>query len=496
MNDPGLHKGQKIKVSIESLAAGGEGVSRQTGIPTFVERVAPGDVVEIELFDVRKNFARGKLKNILQPSPHRAQPPCPLFKVCGGCQWQHLSYQYQLDAKQDIVRQSLKHIGKFDLDKIEVRQTIASQKTLLYRNKAQFPVKHPQGQGRILAGYYKQDSHELVNIKHCPVQPQAMDVVLERVKEVWEKHGLSAYDERRHTGLLRHINLRFSFAAQKVLLTLVLNYKADCEQDFDDAPFSADLGAAVSELMDETTELAGVCANFNAQRGNKILGDFTLPLAGACRIEEVLQTARPDLPVSLQNGLRFSLSSTSFFQVNTDQAVHLLEIIYDAVAELALPAPVVIDAYAGVGAIALWLSGIASDVVAIEEHPAAVADGKLNVRLNAATNVEFRLGRVEDVLPQIMDDVRADVIVLDPPRKGVSAEAIKAIVDARPQRIIYVSCNCATLARDLRLIEEIRLPSGDKQELVGYKTKQVQPIDLFPQTFHVESVTVLERFRC
>lgn len=491
-----LSKGQRHTVTIESLAPGGEGVAKSLGPPIFVNRVAPGDVVEIELFDVRKDFARARVHRLITPSKHRAQPPCPVFKVCGGCQWQHLSYEYQLTAKEDIVKQALKHIGKLESD--VVKTIIGAQANLHYRNKAQFPVKHPQGSDRILAGYYRQDSHELVNIKHCPVQPEAMDHLLDLAKNICEEHGISAYDERSHKGLLRHINIRYSFGHQKLLLTLVLNASASSADDFSNLKCYDQILGAAQALKDAMPELIGVSVNLNNQRGNKILGDLTFPLEGADRIQEVLQTDRSDFPDKLKEGLRFDLSSSSFFQVNTQQAVKLLEQTFLPIAQLNKENLKIVDAYAGVGAISLWLSPLASKVIAIEEHPAAVQDGRENARLNSIDNVEFREGRVEDVLLELRNEQAADVIVVDPPRKGLSPEVVESLLWAEPELIIYVSCNPSTLARDLKLLEQGLTKSsgdGDKEMFVGYKTKQVQPVDLFPQTFHVESVSVLERLR-
>ncbi|MBS1954445.1 MAG: 23S rRNA (uracil(1939)-C(5))-methyltransferase RlmD [Cyanobacteria bacterium SZAS-4] len=492
-----LSKGQRHQVTVESLAAGGEGVAKSLGPPIFINRVVPGDVVEVELFDVRKDFAKAKVTKIIKPSEHRAEPPCPVFKVCGGCQWQHMTYEYQLTAKEDIVKQALKHIGKLDAE--IVQPIIGAAENLHYRNKAQFPVKHPQGSDRILAGYYRQDSHELVNIKHCPVQPESMDHVLDLVKNICEEHAISAYDERSHRGLLRHINIRYSFEHGKSLLTLVLNASASSADDFQNLKcYDAVVGAAEA-LTDAIPDLIGVSINLNNERGNKILGDLTFPIHGADRIQEVLRTTREDFPEKLKQGLKFDLSSSSFFQVNTHQAVKLLEQAYLPIAALNKENLQLVDAYAGVGAISLWLAPLAGKVIAIEDHPAAVRDGRLNAELNGIDNVEFREGRVEEVLLDLRNEgVSVDVIVVDPPRKGMSPEALEALLWAEPELIVYVSCNPATLARDLKLLETGLTKStedGDKEVFVGYKTKQVQPVDLFPQTFHVESVSVLERLR-
>ncbi|MFN8555734.1 MAG: 23S rRNA (uracil(1939)-C(5))-methyltransferase RlmD, partial [Candidatus Obscuribacterales bacterium] len=378
-----------------------------------------------------------------------------------------------------------KHIGKLDSEL--VKTIIGAPAALHYRNKAQFPVKHPQGSDRILAGYYRQDSHELVNIKHCPVQPEAMDHLLDLVKNICEEHGISAYDERSHKGLLRHINIRYSFGLKNLLLTLVLNASASSADDFQNLKCHDQIVGAAQALKDAVPELIGVSINLNNQRGNKILGDLTFPLEGGDRIQEILQTDRDDFPERLREGLKFDLSSSSFFQVNTHQAVKLLEQAFLPIAQLQRSDLKIVDAYAGVGAISLWLAPLASQVIAIEEHPAAVADGRENARLNSIENVEFREGRVEDVLLDLRNEQASiDVIVVDPPRKGLSPEVVESLLWAEPELIVYVSCNPSTLARDLKLLEQGLTKStgdGDKETFVGYKTKQVQPVDLFPQTF-------------
>jgi len=482
----GLARGQVLAVEIESLAAGGHGVARANGVPVFVARVAPGDLAEIELVDVRKDFARGRLLKVLERSEQRVEPPCKLFKICGGCQWQHISYDRQLEAKTDLVRQAVKRIG--GLDPGIVGRTIAAAEPFFYRNKVQFPVAHPRGSTRILAGYYEQDSHDLVNIKHCPVQPEPLDRVLEATKDLCQQYKISAYDETKGAGLLRHITARFSFDRREALVTLVVNAatgaggrgRAGQVVDLDV------MRALAGKIIKRVPEVAGVCLNFNPDAGNRIFGDKTICLAGEPYVSERLATRRPDLPARLRDGFEFRLSPTSFFQVHTDQASRLMELVVEAAVPGPpgeAPLPLVVDAYAGVGAIAFWLSTVACRVLAVEEHAQAVADGQVNRELNGIENVEFRCGAVESVLPQLAaSGLNPQVIVLDPPRKGLSPEAMAATVALRPARIVYVSCNPATLARDLKILV-----------INGYMTKQVQPIDMFPQTYHVESVAVLER---
>lgn len=483
-NETELKKNMRVKLRISSLAAGGEGVAKDLGVPVFVSRVAPGDLVTAELFDVRKNFARAKVVQIDEPSDQRSEPPCKIFKVCGGCQWQHIDYRHQLSAKQDIVKQAIKHIGKLDPE--VVLPVMGADNPLFYRNKVQFPTANPHGSSRLLAGYYKEGTHELVNIKHCPVQPDVLDKMLEATKLSLEKHRFRAYDETEHRGLVRHIAARVSTARSDVLLTIVLNAQA-ADQD----EFVQKLQPVAAEVMEAVPAVKGVCVNFNALRGNRIMGDTTVAVAGADHVTEEMRSKLPSAPPALQeNGLKFRLSSQSFFQVNSEQAVRILDVVLASVqarADQLGRAPVVIDAYAGVGTIAQWLSASCRQVVAIEEVEPAVEDGRRNAVLNGLTNIDFRLGRVEDVLPALAadDTFAADIIVLDPPRKGVAPEVLNTVLNLQSKKIIYVSCNPATLARDLRILVD-----------GGYDVESVQPVDMFPQTFHVESVTQLQKREC
>jgi len=511
----GYQRGALVELTIDSMAPGGEAFARAGTLPVFIGRGAPGDLARVELYDVRKNFAKGKIESLIKPSDDRAEPPCKLFKVCGGCQWQHLAYEKQLEHKTGIVKQALVHIG--GLDASVVKPCLGADDPLYYRNKVQFPVRNPQGSNRILAGYYKQDSHELVNIKHCPVQSAELDFMLETVKEVLEEYEISAYDERKRRGLVRHIHARQSRFDRSILLTLVLNCSPENRPE--------QLGELAELIMVRDEKVKGVSVNYNDRAGNRILGDVTELIAGRDSIDEVLQTSNPNLPSRLQKGLTFTLSATSFFQVNTEQAVKLLEIAYlEAFDEIGAgeKLDVVVDAYAGVGAISLWLAERCRKLIAVEEYKQAVLDGRANAEKNAIENVEFVEGDVAEVLPQLSARAeKVDLVVLDPPRKGVSPSVIQSLLDLAPPRIVYVSCNPATLARDLKYLslgiapansvsksesEENAEPGGavnvpcdvapaadGKPGKYGYKTVRIQPVDLFPQTYHVESVATLER---
>ncbi len=479
------HKGQKLVTKIGSLAQLGAGVSRDHGMVIFVDRAVPGDQVEVELYDVRKDFAHAQIISIIEPSPSRIEPPCKIFKVCGGCQWQHIDYQAQLDAKRDIVCQSLQHIAQ--LDPNIVLPTLGSDTPFFYRNKVQFPVRNPVDSSRILAGYYQIGSHELVNIKHCPIQPEPLDRMLEAAKNALEQERITAYDEETKAGTLRHICARYSFSSKEILLTFVVNTDPDGQGT---KSLMTKLGRASESIVEQVPEVVGTAINFNNRSGNRIMGDKTIGLSGKLYIVEHLSTTDSQLPQELHKGLDFQLSPTSFFQVNSPQLVHLLELVSHSVLDYqnkkAKPEekPILIDAYAGVGTMALWLSALCDQVIAIEEHDQAADDAVTNNELNHISNVDVCHGRVEDILPEIKEMIGTDpdILLLDPPRKGLSPAAVAAAIALNCPRIIYISCNPASLARDLKVLEQN-----------GYKTIRVQPVDMFPQTFHVESVAIVDR---
>ena len=474
-----LSKNQKLISRIESIAAGGQGVCKHEGLPIFVDRGVPGDLAELELYDVRKDFAHAKILRVVEPSEMRRESPCKLFKVCGGCQWQHIKYDGQLELKTDIVRQVIQRIA--GLDPSVVRPAMAAENSLYYRNKVQFPVSQPLNSSRILAGYFKEGSHELVNIKHCPVQPAMLDEMLERAKDAAELANLTAYDEKTHIGLIRHFFFRHSAFFDNALLTVVLNARVDQMPQL-----QGRLKVFAREM--ERDELVGICVNFNPIRGNRILGDKTVCLSGQDFIVEKLQSTHANAPDLLKSGLEFKLSPASFFQVNSAQAVALMDLVLDAVLLQSAnleggKVPLIVDAYAGVATIAQWVAPLAQKVIAIEEIHAAVEDAKEILLLNKLDNVEMLEGSVELIFPQMLaEGAKPDIVILDPPRKGVDKSALEAVSAMSPEMIVYVSCNPATLARDLKILADL-----------NYTTQSVQPVDLFPQTYHVESVSILRR---
>ncbi|MCB9472017.1 MAG: 23S rRNA (uracil(1939)-C(5))-methyltransferase RlmD [Candidatus Obscuribacterales bacterium] len=486
-----IARGDRLELIIESLEPGGQGVAKTDGFPIFLDRAAPQDKVRAYVYDVRKSFALAKIEELLEASPQRITAPCPVYDKCGGCQWQHLDYDAQLAAKKEIVIQALTRIGGLSADLIQPPLGAAHQ--MRYRNKAQFPVRsHGSGSGMI-AGYFEKNSHNLVDIDACPVQPEDLDDIFRLLKESCIRQAIEPYEEGTHSGLLRHMLIRKSHASGEALVTLVVNLKGPEELDKE---LLEKFKAIAADLMNVLPTVAGFCINFNPKRGNRILSDDTVCLVGSAVIEEVLE--------SKDRRMRFRLSSNSFFQIHSEQNIVMLDKILQEVEQSGYEGkPVIMDAYAGVGTIALWLAPLAARVYAVEENPFAAADGRTNALLNNAGNIDFREGKAEVVLEKFLDDgINIDILILDPPRKGLSESVLNSVLKLAPEHLIYVSCNPTTLARDLKLLEagltKDECSDGEEKEeekisRSGYKTLRVTPIDMFPQTYHVESVASLKR---
>jgi 23S rRNA (uracil1939-C5)-methyltransferase len=472
-------QGQLVEVTITDLNDTGEGVGRFGSRVVFVPDTVAGDRVLVRLVRVKSNYAIGKLHQLLEKSPHRIRPGCIVADKCGGCQWQHIDYNYQLEAKQNLVTQALERIGGFTSP--PVAPILSADIALGYRNKATYPLRQ-SATGHVQAGYYQKGSHQLINLNQCPVQDSRLNPLLAEIKQDIEQLGWSVYDERRHKGQIRHLSLRIGRRTGEMLLTLV----------------STDWNLKNLEVQAKTwltryPNLVAVCVNRNPNRTNAIFGDETRCIASlgadltgkATNIPD-FQRTRPYLREEFA-GLQFQLQPDTFFQVNTEVAEALLNAIVE---QLALAGDeVLVDAYCGIGTFTLPLAQRVRQAIGIEVQATSVEQAQLNAQLNGISNVTFRTGAVETVLPQL--EVRPDVVLLDPPRKGcVSAADAKnphTVIDTLlltlPKRIVYVSCKPATLARDLKLLCQ----TG------SYQLTHIQPADFFPQTPHVECAAFLVR---
>jgi 23S rRNA (uracil1939-C5)-methyltransferase len=391
---------------------------------------------------------------VVKPSPERKVPDCPAFPDCGGCQLLHLSYQGQLAWKQKYVTETLKRVGK--LENLKILPIISMDNPLEYRNKAQYPIAK-EASGNLLIGYFRPKTHEVVPLDGCMVQPPLIQKAFQVAKEVLNQAGIEAYDEVSHTGVLRHLLIRNSFAYNQLLITLVTNGSGLPNKDF-----------VIDKLQSNLPELTGIVQNINSTKGNVILGDKCVTLWGKDRIKEKLL------------GLDFYISSSSFFQVNPQQT----EKLYTVVKEYLSPTggEVVLDAYCGTGTISLIVAKEVKEVIGIEVVSSAVDNARENAELNHITNTAFVLGEVQSVLPEMTNYKSIDAVILDPPRSGCEKVVFESIAQAGIGKIIYVSCNPASLARDLRILGEN-----------GYEILQIQPVDMFPQTSHVETVVLITR---
>ncbi|MGD1895945.1 MAG: 23S rRNA (uracil(1939)-C(5))-methyltransferase RlmD [Phormidesmis sp.] len=448
---PKWQQDEIIRVDITSLSNGGDGVGRWDDRVVFVPNTVPGDEMRVKLTKVKATHGFGKPAGIVKPSPERVRPACIVADKCGGCQWQQVSYEAQLVAKHHLVVDTLARVGK--LENIRVDPVLAADEQLGYRNKATYPVRRSQTKA-VQAGYYRQGSHRLVNLNKCPVQDSRLDPLLAEVKKDIQERGWKIYNERTHKGHIKHLSLRIGQRTGQILLTLVsrsIKLKGIHEQ--------------AQQWMERYPDVVGVLINLNWKKTNAIFGPETFSISGEAHLEELFA------------GLTYHIQPATFFQVNTTQAERLLEEIQS---ELALTGEeTLVDAYCGVGTFTLPLARRVKQCIGLEAFTESVVQAQANAALNDISNVDFKIGDVATLLPAI--ESTPDILMLDPPRKGCEPEVLAALLAIKPERVVYVSCNPATLARDLRILCE----EG------GYKVSRVQPADFFPQTSHVECAVFL-----
>ncbi|MBW4678975.1 MAG: 23S rRNA (uracil(1939)-C(5))-methyltransferase RlmD [Microcoleus vaginatus WJT46-NPBG5] len=451
--DKRWQQGELVEVAITDLSDTGEGVGRFDGRVVFVPDTVPGDRLLARLVQVKPQYATGKIHELLESSPHRIRPSCIVADKCGGCQWQHIDYSYQLEAKRNQVIQALERIGGIAVPPVE--PVLAPPAALGYRNKATYPLGM-SSTGNVQAGYYQKNSHRLVNLNRCPIQDDRLDPLLAEVKQDIQRQGWRVYDEKYHRGEVRHLSLRIGRRTGEILLTLVAR-TGDL----------AEIEAQAQVWLKRYPQLVGVCLNINSAKTNAIFGKETHCIAGLPYIHEEFA------------GLQFQLRADTFFQVNTEAAEALLEAMVN---QLDLQGDeVLVDAYCGIGTFTLPLAKRVREAIGLEMQPAAVEQAQLNAQLNNLTNTSFRVGEVETLLPQL--GVTPDIVLIDPPRKGCDRTVLETLVQIQPRRIVYVSCKPATLARDLKFL----CNAG------GYRLTRVQPADFFPQTSHVECAAFLVR---
>lgn len=448
-----IKKNDRQTVYIEDLTHDGNGVAKIDGYPLFIQGALPGETAEIHVMKTLKNYGFAKVVNILEKSPDRVEAPCVYFSQCGGCQLQHLSYEGQLKWKQNMVANVMKRLGKIDAPVLPVK---GMEEPWHYRNKSQIPFAQNE-ESQIVAGFYKTKSHSIVDMERCLIQTGEADVVMADLKRELEILGVRPYDEKSHQGMLRHVVVRKGRATGEVMVVLVTKSKK-----FPQA------SAAIEKIRALIPNVTSIVQNVNGEKTNVIFGNDTFTLWGKDTIEDTI------------GNVRFEISARSFYQVNPVQT----EVLYKQALDYAQLTgnERVIDAYCGIGSISLFLAQKAGHVMGVEIVEQAIEDAKHNAALNGFTNTYFEAGPAEEVIPRwYKEGKEADVLVVDPPRKGCDEALLNTIIEQKPKRVVYVSCNPATLARDLRILED-----------GGYKTKEVQPVDMFPHTTHCEAVAWLE----
>ena len=445
-----LEKNKIYEATIEDYTAEGQGVARVEGCAVFVPNAIAGERCRIRIEKVGKTWAAGKITELLEKSSHRVNRECPVAKLCGGCDFWHMDYEEETRLKAERVRSALNRIGGESLEHIDI---LAAPVCTGYRNKAQYPVSSQKG--RVYAGFFKAGTHSVVENERCRILPEETDRVKKLVIDYVNHYRIAAYDETTGKGLLRHIYVRRGAVSKQVLVCLVVNGRK--------LPHTEDLIQRLQEVAGFTSLVLSV----NTKPGNTVLGDEFINLYGPGYIEDTLC------------GLTFRLSPRSFYQVNHHQAQRLYEAAISQ-AEITKD-DLVLDLYCGVGTITLAMAKAAGKVIGVEVVEQAVLDARENAKRNDIENAEFFCGDAGKAALNLEEKgIRPDVVVVDPPRKGLNADTIEALHKMAPRRIVYVSCDPATLARDVALLKER-----------GYVLKNAMAVDLFPRCAHIESVACL-----
>ena len=448
-----LSLGQTFPLTIKRLGINGEGVGYFKRGVVFIPWALPGEEVVAEVTKVHPKFAEAKVKKIRKASKHRVNPPCPVYDQCGGCQIQHLDYAEQLKEKQDIVKQAFERYTSYKMDDLKIQETIGMDKPWHYRNKSQFQVGEKDG--KVIAGLYALNSHRLIDIPECIVQHPACNEVTVTVKKALQELGVPIYNEKKKSGIVKTIIVRTGFSTDEVQVVIVtVSEKLPKKNQL------------INMIMDKHPEVKSIIQNVNKKDTSLIFGEKSIHLAGENIIKETL------------GDLAYELSARTFFQLNPIQTVKLYDEVKNAAALTGNEN--VVDAYCGVGTIGLWLSDEAKEVRGMDVIKESIDDAKQNAARHGKKNVKYEVGKAENVLPRwIKEGWKPDVLIVDPPRSGCNQSLLTTILRAKSKKIIYVSCNPSTLAKDVQELSKL------------YKVKNIQPVDMFPQTSHVECVAEL-----
>jgi 23S rRNA (uracil1939-C5)-methyltransferase len=460
----GIKKGQELELEIVQMAIGGRGIARVDGMAVFVDQAIPGDRVLARIFRKKRSYAEARVLALAAPSGQRVEAPCPYSGVCGGCKWQFLAYEHQLKYKQDHVREALEHIGS--IRDVPVHPTVPSEKAFAYRNKMEFSCatqrwlmpdemgKEGVDTGMALGLHVPGTYFKVLDIEACLLQPGQGNAILADVRTFIQKSGLPVYGLKTHQGFWRFLVLRHSAARDQWMVNIVTANEN-----------RAAVQALGEKLLGKHSNVVSVVNNITARKAGVAFGEYEISVAGEPVIVDAI------------GPFEFEISANSFFQTNTTGAARL----YAAVRGYAglTGNETVVDLYCGAGTIGICLSDSAREVVGLELVESAIADATRNCRRNGIDNCRFISGDIRQSLGRL--DVRPEVMIIDPPRAGMHADVVEQVLDLRPERIVYVSCNPATMARDLALMKE------------NYRVEEVQPVDMFPHTFHIEAVARLSR---
>ena len=448
-----LKKNDIINLEITAFSSEGSGIGRtEDGLAVFVPMSAIGDKQKVKILKVKKTHAFGKIEELVIPSKDRIDSLCEVSRLCGGCVYNHISYRAELDAKYKRVADAISRIGGIEA---KINPIVGSPSESRYRNKAQIPVGLSQD-GKAVMGFYSRHSHRIIDSMDCALQPEVFLKVAALVRSFVDKNHISVYNEESHRGLLRHLYIRYGEATEELMVCLVINGKK--------LPFEDEL---VKLLVAEVPDIKSIIINCNTEKTNVILGKNFRTIYGNDYIEDVLC------------GLKFRISPQSFYQVNRTQA----ERLYGIAGEYAQlkSTDILIDLYCGTGTIGLSLANRCKELVGVEIVPEAIVNAKENAERNGIGNARFICGDAAKAAEDLKrEGITPDVVIIDPPRKGCDSALIHTINEMNPKRVVYVSCDPATLSRDLKIFDEL-----------GYKTLEVTPVDMFPRTAHVESVAKL-----
>ena len=466
-----MQKNEIVKVKIEDIGVGGEGIGKVDGYTLFIKDAIIGDVVEAKVMKAKKNYGYARLMNVLTPSKDRVEEPvCPMARKCGGCQIQEMKYPAQLAFKEAKVRGNLERIGEVPTELLDqimhpaVGMDGKGMQPFRYRNKVQFPIGTDKD-GRVIAGFYAGRTHSIIENTDCALGVEVNEEILNCILDFMEEFKIPAYDEVKHKGLVRHVLLRYGFKTDEIMVCLVINGKT--------IPHCHDLVGRLRQISGMTS----ITLSTNTAKTNVIMGDTIRLLWGQEFITDYI------------GEIKYQISPLSFYQVNPVQTEKLYGLALDYAGLTGNEA--VWDLYCGIGTISLFLAKKAKQVYGVEIVPQAIDDAKNNAKINDITNAEFYVGKAEEVLPEYYKEyekthngetAHADVIVVDPPRKGCEESLLQTIVDMQPEKVVYVSCDSATLARDVKFLRAN-----------GYELKDVTPVDQFPHTVHVEVVCCLHR---